>query len=228
MVKCKINKDGEYISGHIALEYVCNNILKKDKKYKILDIGASLSEPATNIFRSCGYNVDTCDFYPKATFKGNYNELDIKEKYDVIWCSHTLEHQINVNFFLKKINSNLKEGGYLVVTVPPLKHVICGGHVTLWNAGLLIYNLILANFDCLDVMIKSYSANMNSTKNQANISAIVKKKYIELPTLCYDSHDLKGGKNSLDRFFPKELQHAGINNRVHRFNGDIKELNWDE
>jgi len=220
-------KDKRYITGHLALECLCNNILKAGEKYKILDIGSGGPQPAAKILRFSGYEVDTCDFSKKATFTGNYNELDIKEKYDVIWCSHTLEHQINVNFFLRKINSNLKEGGYFVVTVPPLKHQIVGGHVSLWNAGLLIYNLVLSNFDCSDVRIKSYTDYTDEMSHHeiTDISAIVRKKYIELPILCYDGKDLKGGENSLDRFFPKEFRH-GQNNWIHRFNGDIKELNW--
>ena len=77
------------------------------------------------------------------------------------------EHQVNPNLFLKKIFNDLKEGGVLAITVPPLKHEIVGGHVTLWNAGLTMYQLVLAGFNCKNISIKSYGYN---------ISVVLKKK----------------------------------------------------
>ena len=50
-----------------------------------------------------------------------------------------------VYLFLKKVHSLLNEGGYLAIIVPPRKPFIVGGHVTIWNAGLVLYNLILAS-----------------------------------------------------------------------------------
>lgn len=64
----------------------------------------------------------------------------------------------------------MKEGGYLSIIVPTRKPLIVGGHVTIWNAWLVLYNLILAGFDCskyCDILQYDY-----------NIGIIIKKKTI--------------------------------------------------
>lgn len=100
----------------------------------------------------------------------------------------------------------MNEGGYLAIIVPPRKPFIVGGHVTLWNAGLVLYNLILAGFDCSEeCYIKQYDYN---------IGIIIKKKTItELPkNLSMDRGDIE----LLSKYFPFEVEH--------NFNGDIFEL----
>ena len=194
------------------------NIFLKHSFDTILDIGAGGLEH-TNIFLKNNKTVDICDFgnsiyYEKRTnnskirnkFIGDFNKLEITEKYDAIWCCHILEHQLNINYFLKKINSLLNEGGYLAIIVPPRKPFIVGGHVTIWNAGLVLYNLILAGFDCSgECYIKQYDYN---------IGIIIKKKTIDkLPeNLSMDKGDIE----LLNQFFPIEVKHG--------FNGDILEL----
>ena len=135
---------------------------------------------------------------------------EFKEKFDAVWCSHCLEHQLDVNIFLKKIHDITKENGIVGITVPPLKHLIVGGHVSLWNAGLLLYNLVLAGFDCSESKIKSYDYN---------ISVILRKRSIILPQLVFDRGDLVALRN----FFPKDLQ----KDQWGHFDGQIQQLNWD-
>ena len=91
--------------------------------------------------------------------------------------------------------------------VPPRKPFIVGGHVTLWNAGLVLYNLILAGFDCseyCDILQYDY-----------NIGIIIKKKTIkQLPNdLSMDKGDIE----KLSKYFPFDAKHD--------FNGDILNLN---
>ena len=141
----------------------------------VLDIGAGALQH-TEVFLNNGKIVDICDYgnsiyYDKrieliesqiqTKYIGDFNEINFNSKYDAIWCSHILEHQLNVNLFLKKIHSLLKEDGYLAIIVPPRKPFIIAGHVTLWNAGLVLYNLILAGFDCShECYIKQYDYNI--------------------------------------------------------------------
>lgn len=80
-----------------------------------------------------------------------------------------LEHQLNPNIFLKKVYSVIKEDGYLCIIVPPRKPIIVGGHVSIWNAGLLMYHLIHAGFDCSNASIFQYDYN---------IGIIIKKKVL--------------------------------------------------
>lgn len=101
---------------------------------------------------------------------GDYNTTKLPEKYDLVWASHVLEHQPNVGNFIKRLFSHCKPGGIVAITVPPLKHTIVGGHLALWNPGLLLYNVVFAGFDCSEAAIKQYGYNC---------SLIVRKKKIK-------------------------------------------------
>ena len=184
--------------------------LAKDYTFKtVLDIGAGqpTGVNAANFFKELAKEVTRQDINPdyKPDLLGDFNNIATDKLYDCIWCSHVLEHQLNVNHFLTKIFHTLKDGGVLAITVPPLKEEIVGGHVTLWNAGLLLYNLILAGFDCRDAAVKTYGYN---------ISVIVQKKTAILPDLLFDAGDIR----TLNEFFP-----LGV---FEGFDGNIQELNW--
>ena len=184
--------------------------LAKDYSFKtLLDIGSGPPQGvnAANFFKELAKDVTRQDINPdyKPDLLGDFNNLATDKLYDCIWCSHVLEHQLNPNFFLTKIFHTLKDDGVLAITVPPRKDEIVGGHVTLWNAGLLLYNLILAGFDCKDAAVKSYGYN---------ISVIVNKRTAILPELNYDAGDI----NALNEFFPLGVYEG--------FDGNIQELNW--
>lgn len=190
------------------------------KFISVLDIGAG-SLDHTNVFINNGKIVDVCDYGNSVYYQnrnknslnvrnfyiGDFNNITFNDKYDAIWCSHILEHQPNVNLFLKKIKSLLVEGGYLALIVPPRKPFIVGGHLTLWNAGLLLYNLIISGFDCsVECYIKQYDYN---------IGIIVKNiTIVDFPDLTMDKGDIE----KLSQFFPFDVKH--------NFNGDIMEFNW--
>lgn len=204
------------ITGKEALFY----LLKNYTFDTILDVGSGSGKHAT-VFRTFGKDVTEIDLGSSCyasknknlkIIEANYLDYNFKDKFDVVWASHVLEHQVNINLFLRKLHSDLKEGGILAITVPPLKHTIVGGHVSLWNAGLLLYNLILAGFDCSNSKIKTYGYN---------ISVIIEKNTIQLPALTKDYGDLW----NLRQFFPKEI--FGDNIKKDQFDGDIQELNWD-
>lgn len=196
-----------------ALQYLIRNY----EFNSVLDIGSGEGKHS-DVFNQFNKKVTSIDFGKSIYFDkrdalhtclfGDYYNYKFSQKFDAIWASHVLEHQPNPNLFLKKIHSDLKENGVLAITVPPLKHEIVGGHVTLWNAGLLLYQLVLAGFNCKEVSIKSYGYN---------ISVILRKKSIdEYPELSYDNGDIIKMKN----FFPNGFGEP--------FNGDIKKLNWKE
>ena len=182
--------------------------LVKDYSFKtLLDIGSGPKSAAHSFFSESNKEITRQDINPdyNPDLLGDFNNLATDKLYDCIWCSHVLEHQLNVNHFLTKIFHTLKDGGVLAITVPPRKDEIVGGHVNLWNAGLLLYNLILAGFDCKNAAVKSYGYN---------ISVIVEKKTAILPNLNYDAGDI----NALNEFFP-----LGV---FEGFDGNIQELNW--
>jgi CMP-2-keto-3-deoxyoctulosonic acid synthetase len=163
------------------------------------------------VFADEGKLVDTIDFglseyckksSPKSavvrnSYVGDFNTFKFEEKYDLVWCSHILEHQLNPNLFLRKIRDTVREGGIVALIVPPRKPIITDGHVSLWNAGLVLYHLVLAGFDC--------SEHLWITQYDYNIGVVFRSKHIPdsiwPKDLCMDTGDLK----KLSRFFPKEL-----------------------
>ena len=175
----------------------------------ILDVGAGNQRHSRN-FRSNGFSVSTNDIVPTADFRGLYTDLSpFNEQFDAIWCAHVLEHQRSVGLFLDRIFTDLKTGGILAITVPPLKHGIVGGHLSVWNGGLLLYNLILAGFDCKNASVATYGYN---------ISVVVEKTPFIMPKLKYDNGDIE----ALAPFFPRELD------VFQNFDGQIDRINWNE
>lgn len=181
----------------------------------VLDVGSGAGKHA-DVFEASGKHVTAIDFGVSVYFQqktshrtdiiADYYQYSFDTPFDCVWASHVLEHQPNPNDFLRKTHRDLKEGGWLAITVPPLKHNIVGGHLTLWNAGLLLYQLVFAGFDCRDAAVRSYGYN---------VSVIVKKSTIrDTPLLHYDSGDI----DRLSQFFPSGLGEG--------FNGRIKQLNW--
>lgn len=197
---------------HIKADQALRKLLKDFTFHTVLDIGSGRGYHA-DFLTSYGKIVTKLDYglslnfagEDKQVIVGDYLKSDLGKEFDAIWCSHVLEHQLNVNAFLKKVHLDLKEGGVLALTVPPMKHEIVGGHVSVWNPGLLIYNLVLAGFDCSQAAILKY---------EYNISVIIVKKSIDLPLLTFDAGDI----NILSDYFPSVLQEKSY--------GDIDEFNW--
>lgn len=108
-------------------------------------------------------------------------------------------------FHIQKIYRDLSKNGVLAITVPPLKYSIVGGHLSLWNAGMLIYHLIMAGFNCSKAAILQYDYN---------ISVIVRKKAAALPPLDHDSGDIERLKD----YFPFQV--------IEGFGGRIQRCRW--
>ena len=132
----------------------------------VLDVGSGPGEHS-RFFRLFGKEVFSLDLHEDADYVGDFMTYDFDRKFDVIWCSHVLEHQRNVGQFLEKLYDTLEDDGFLAISLPvhPRDRFI-SGHVTNWNAGLLIYNLVLAGFDCSEA----------SFIHQFDLSLIVRKK----------------------------------------------------
>lgn len=165
----------------------------------VLDVGAGAGEHAQRM-RDAGMVVVETDWVHGV----DYNQTPMGV-FDGIWCSHVLEHQLNVNHFLRKVYSELRPDGVLAITVPPMKHDIVGGHVTVWNAGLLAYNLILAGFDLSQARVGEYGYN---------ISIIIRRKAAALPRLHYDAGDIE----LLAPFWPWPVQQG--------FRGHGRSVRW--
>lgn len=207
-----LNLGPDFMSSH-ALQ----KLLEDYEFDSVLDVGCGQGLHA-EIFSIYGKSVTGVDFGRSEYFQrnthargfpliiGDFNEAQLPEQYDCVWCSHVLEHQLNPNLFLKKVAAAARDGGIICVTVPPLKKEIVGGHVSLWNAGLMLYHLVMAGVNCKDAAILQYGYN---------ISIIVRNNALTLPDdLAWDIGDLE----KLSAFFP-DFVHQG-------FNGEILIHNW--
>jgi hypothetical protein len=82
---------------------------------------------------------------------------------------------------------------------------VVDGHMTYWNAGVLLYNLILAGFDCKDARVATYNDE---------VSVLARKVEAGLPRISSD----RGEIDRLCKFFPVEVSQG--------FNGAIDKVNW--
>ena len=189
----------------------------------VLDVGCGSGEHSER-FLSAGKRVTAVDYGNSHYFRqnrgridvqiGNFNEMEFDTQFDCVWCSHVLEHQLNVQDFLTKLSATVREGGVLAITVPPLKHRIAGGHVSLWNGGLLLYRMVLAGIDCREARLLAYNYN---------ISALVRKHSISvLGELEYDRGDIR----KIQPYLPPSLDYLKDDPVDMPFDGAILRLNW--
>lgn len=167
----------------------------------VLDVGSGEGTHA-ELFLSHGKQVTAIDYGKSVYFERNrgrvkaivadFNTHVFESPFDCVWASHVLEHQVNVGVFLSRVIRACAEGGVLALTVPPLKHEIVGGHVTLWNAGLMLYVLAVAGLDVREAAVCRYGYN---------ISVIVRKRTAQdVVSLAYDKGDVDRLKARLPSF----------------------------
>lgn len=133
----------------------------------VLDIGGGSGEHTRflRLFGKEAYSIDSHD--SSADYKGDFLTYDFKRKFDAVFCSHVLEHQRNIGNFIEKMYDVLADDGILAIAVPvhPRQRMV-SGHISNWNAGLLIYNLVLGGFNCREA----------SLIQQADLNLVVRKK----------------------------------------------------
>lgn len=196
--------------------------LLKDYDFQtVLDIGSGQGQQAS-VLLEYGKSVTALDYGESPYFKsrdprvetviGDFNTVEFAGQFDCVWASHVLEHQLDPQNFLRRVHQVTKEGGVIAISVPPLKHQIVGGHVSLWNGGLLLYRLVLAGFDCREASLLQYGYN---------ISVVVRKKSIPAPSLVFDMGDIR----TIRPYLPASLPFAP-NQYDDPFDGNILRLNW--
>lgn len=209
------------VRGSVALTHLIENYTFQT----VLDVGCGEGFH-TEAFLKADKTVTAIDYGKSEYFSkksaglqaivADFNTYDFEKSFDCVWCSHVLEHQLNVNVFLKKCFSVLKDGGVFSISVPPAKATIVSGHVTLWNPGLLCYNLILAGFDCSEAAIETYDYD---------ISVTVQKKCVPeevLGKITFDVGDLR----ILRDYFPADIQWNQEKNDI-SFDGELFGL-WEK
>ena len=148
--------------GFALLEYLLSK-KKFPKKFEVLDIGGAFGNHS-QIMRSFGLSVDLIDKYEeKAEFRGDFNTFNFKKKYDMIFCSHVIEHQRNQGAFLDKIYDILKDDGDLVISGPTHEaEKFVEGHISTTILPVFLQILIYAGFDCKNGKMMSIAGIENS------------------------------------------------------------------
>ncbi len=104
--------------------------------------------------------------------------------FEAIVMSHVLEHCSSPAVALRNVHRLLKNGGLLVVFVPPHTNFVSAGHVSMgWNVGQLIYTLLVSGFDVREGQF---------IERGANVCAFVRKRSEpnRLPPLRGDRGDI--------------------------------------
>jgi len=191
---------GENLSNQ-AIDYAAREL----DFVSVLDVGSGSGKHA-DFFSRKGKRVTRFDFGKSRAFTddssviiGDFLTHEFKDKYDLIWASHVLEHSIYTHEFLEKLSAVAQpDKGIIAITVPPAKSEFVGGHVTLWTPALLIYRMVLAGFDCSNAKVLVYGYNIS-------VICENKKNYIDLNQLAWDYNDI----DRLSAYLPKGLE-AGV------------------
>lgn len=186
----------------------------------VLDVGCGRDLQHAQAFERAGKKVLCWDpWIEPPAMVGNMDWLDGGLMYidgrapggvDLLWSSHTLEHVHDVQEELEGWTRACRIGGVLAITVPPWKSQIVGGHVNGFNAGLLLYRLVLAGVNCAEAMVISHDYN---------VSVVVRNQPFAVPweALKHDRGDLE----ILAPYFPTQCRGQG-------FDGNIAKLNWPD
>ena len=186
----------------------------------ILDIG-SRNGTASKVFDFLDKKVTTIEFSSdfESDYSGDYLDINFSKQFDAIWCSHVLEHQRNIGLFLEKIFHDLKENGVLALTVPLSLSPLIIGHPNIFTPLHLIYQLILAGFDCKDAKLKCYDWQftiiLNKKSNEVKPISFASTHFSDI------SPDGMGFVPNLLNFFPVSIDQNG-----HCW-GEIDDINWD-
>ena len=93
----------------------------------------------------------------------------------------------------------------MAIVVPPMKDEIEGGHLSVWNAGLVLYNLAFMGVDCRNASVLSEGYN---------VSIILPVKRRPAVNLTWDSGDI----DKLKPWMPSFVEEP--------FDGRILNWNW--
>ena len=183
---------------HKPLNVVTTHI-KKYFKGKCLDVGYNngrhlklMPKGSVGIDLDSRYNKCLED-YKLITFDLNVCDLPLKEsEFDVILCSHVLEHIDSPHLLLKEFKRICKKGGYIIIAVPNAKCIskdFYGGefkkfHINAWDYYTLKKILEVHNLRISQFLINHPTNNKTIGKLfQLNINPL-KKRWEDLWFVC--------------------------------------------
>ena len=146
----KTNHENIEWGGFSLIEFAVSEKENINKIFNTcLDIGSGKGEHS-RVLSSLGLEVYQVDKYSKtAQFQNDYLETNFNDKFDIIFCSHVIEHQRNVGLFLDKIYDDLADHGFLIISAPkhPAERFV-EGHLNSFIFPYFLQHLIHAGFDC--------------------------------------------------------------------------------
>ena len=131
------------------IEFIVSSSDQIGSQYKTaIDIGSGAGIQ-TEVLRAAGLKVFQLDKYSdKAEYKVDFISHNFDRKFDIVYCSHVIEHQRNVGNFLDKIFDVMSDDGLLLISAP--KHpaeLLVNGHLNCFYSTYFIQQLIHAGFD---------------------------------------------------------------------------------
>lgn len=132
-----------------------------------------------------GKDVTGVDIKPrkgKRKIQADFMEWDPPKTFDAVMCSHVVEHMPDTARFLTRLLGCVPEDGPFCIIWPPYKPFIVGGHVHVFNFGLILYNLVRLGFDCQEAKL---------AKCAYSEAVMGRKKTFEVPKLRHDRGDIK-------------------------------------
>lgn len=186
--------------GYACYEIINQTSYEQRKNMRLIDIGAGKGYHAQH-FASAGFNVTTLDIKPlphDLRNRENIRHLEIPldrvfyidneevrravdKGFDIVWCSHTLEHQQDLKASINRLFGLCTKGGIVAITVPPLKPNLVGGHYNLFTPASLCYNIAAAGWSCRRAEVFYYGYN---------ISALIPKERVPHEVIGKLSHDI--------------------------------------
>jgi 2-polyprenyl-3-methyl-5-hydroxy-6-metoxy-1,4-benzoquinol methylase len=183
---------------------ILKEIIKNHKFDTVLDLGCGIGDLFINLdLLGIKYNGTGVDFLPISEVQSdkfkyiqcNINEWKSDEKYDFVISSHVIEHNPDTESFLNNFFSHTKEGGIFCIIWPNPKYSIVGGHVHIFNMGLMLYNIIRTGIDC---------SNIRMYKSGYNLCIVGEVKRFTLPELTFNRHEIE----ILEKYFPFPAVHG--------------------
>jgi SAM-dependent methyltransferase len=229
------------------IEFIGSNSEEIGKKFKTcIDIGSGYGVQ-TDILRHAGLDVFQLDKYcPSAEYQVDFLEYIFDQKFDVVFCSHVIEHQRNVGNFLDKIYDILSDEGVLILSAP--KHeadTMIEGHLNCFKTPYFIQHLLHAGFNLKDgkylscgkienaaIVFKDLNFNLEDREldghnwtdrhQETSFITLENKSFKGMDLFFHNCEVLRtDSAKGITMEFPEGYEQKGINMNAPRWNLDI-------
>jgi 2-polyprenyl-3-methyl-5-hydroxy-6-metoxy-1,4-benzoquinol methylase len=238
-------------SGFALVEFLVSERENIGKKYKnALDIGSGQGIHS-EILEYAGLDVYQVDKYSdKAQYQVDFINHEFEKKFDIIFCSHVIEHQRNIGLFLDKIFDLMHNESVLIISAPnhPVETLI-EGHMNSFIFPCFLQHMIHAGFNCRDgkfisvprvensfIVTKDSTYNLKEREGQGYqwTKKHQDRSFYELKnstidnnrTFMHNCEVLKATSSSL-LFNPSKWQTIGDNIALTTYKMEINMQRWD-